>query len=127
MFTKLLIANRAEIARRINAVAQPMGISTVAVYSDADADLPFVREASEAGRIGPAPARDSYLRVGATLDAAKKTGGQAVHPGWGFLSEGGEFAGAGGAAGLVLVGPPRDAMAKMQDKSEARRIVRAAG
>ena len=127
MFTKLLIANRAEIARRINAVAQRMGISTVAVYSDADSELPFVGEASEAVRIGPAPAKDSYLNGGAILDAAQKTGAQAVHPGYGFLSESAEFARACSAAGLVFVGPPPDAMTKMKDKSEARRIVRAAG
>ncbi len=127
MFKKLLIANRAEIARRINAVAQGMQISTVAVYSDADRDLPFVREANEAVRIGPPPAKDSYLNIPAVLDAAKKTGAEAIHPGYGFLSENAEFARACAAAGFVFVGPPPEAMARMKDKSEARRIVRAAG
>ncbi len=94
MFKKLLIANRGEISRRIGAVARGMGLSTVAVYSDADADLPFVKEADEAVRIGPAPAKDSYLNVPAILEAAKKTGAQAVHPGYGFLSENAEFASA---------------------------------
>ena len=127
MFKKLLIANRAEIARRINAVAQKMNISTVAVYSDADRDLPFVREADEAIRIGPAPAKESYLNAAAIFDAAKKTGAEAIHPGYGFLSESGELARACRALGLVFVGPPADAMTKMKDKSEARRIVSAAG
>src|SRR5260370_1246843 len=120
-------ANRAEIARRITAVAQKMNISTVAVYSDADAALPFVREAAEAIRIGPAPAKESYLNAAAIFDAAKKTGAEAIHPGYGFLSESGEFARACRALGLVFVGPPADAMTKMKDKSEARRIVSAAG
>jgi acetyl-CoA carboxylase biotin carboxylase subunit len=127
MFKKLLIANRAEIARRINAVARGMGISTVAVYSDADRELPFVREATEAVRIGPAPAKDSYLNIAAVLDAAKETGADAIHPGYGFLSENAEFARACAAAGFVFVGPPPEAMVRMKDKSEARRIVRAAG
>jgi acetyl-CoA carboxylase biotin carboxylase subunit len=127
MFKKLLIANRAEIARRINAVAQGMKISTVAIYSDADRDLPFVREADEAVRIGPAPARESYLNAAAILDAAKKTGAEAIHPGYGFLSESAEFARSCRALGFVFVGPPADAMTKMKDKSEARRIVSAAG
>src|SRR5260370_24262382 len=87
MFKKLLIANRAEIARRINAVARKMKISTVAIYSDADRDLPFVREADEAIRIGPAPAKESYLNAAAILEAAKKTGAEAIHPGYGFLSQ----------------------------------------
>ena len=90
MFKKLLIANRGEIARRINTVAQGMGIQTVAVYSDADVDLPFVKEANEAVRIGPAPAKESYLNVEALLDAAKKTGAEAIHPGYGFVSENAE-------------------------------------
>ncbi len=127
MFKKLLIANRAEIARRINAVAQRMNVSTVAIYSDADRDLPFVREANEAVRIGPAPAKESYLNLERILEAAKKTGAEAVHPGYGFLSENAEFARACSGAGLVFVGPPPEAMATMKDKSEARRIVRAAG
>jgi len=127
MFKKLLIANRAEIARRINAVAQRMGISTVAVYSDADKELPFVREADEAVRIGPPPAKESYLNVEAILEAAKESGAQAIHPGYGFLSENADFARACRSVGLVFIGPPPEAMARMKDKSEARRIVRDAG
>ncbi len=127
MFKKLLIANRAEIARRINAVARRMGIFTVAVYSDADKELPFVREADQAVRIGPPPAKESYLNVEAILDAAKKSGAEAIHPGYGFLSENAEFARACRSSGLVFIGPPPEAMARMKDKSEARRIVRDAG
>jgi acetyl-CoA carboxylase, biotin carboxylase subunit len=127
MFQKLLIANRGEIARRINQVAQGMGLKTVAVYSDADADLPFVKEAGEAQRIGPAPAKDSYLNVEAILLAAKASGAEAVHPGYGFLSENSDFARAVSAAGLVWVGPPPEAMLRMKDKSQARKLVAAAG
>jgi acetyl-CoA carboxylase biotin carboxylase subunit len=127
MFKKLLIANRGEISRRIGAVARGMGISTVAVYSDADVDLPFVKEADEAVRLGPAPAKDSYLNVPAILEAAKKTGAQAVHPGYGFVSENAEFARACTEAGIVFVGPPPEAMLRMKDKSQARKLVAAAG
>ncbi|WP_434299376.1 acetyl-CoA carboxylase biotin carboxylase subunit [Corallococcus exiguus] len=127
MFQKLLIANRGEIARRIGAVARGMGVKTVAVHSDADVNLPFVKEADEAVRIGPAPAKDSYLSIPAILEAAKKTGAQAVHPGYGFLSENGDFAQACADAGLTFVGPPPEAMARMKDKSQARKLVSAAG
>lgn len=127
MFKKLLIANRGEISRRIGAVARGMGVSTVAVYSDADADLPFVREADEAVRIGPAPAKDSYLNIAAILEAAKKTGAEAIHPGYGFVSENAEFATACQAAGITFVGPPPEAMLRMKDKSQARKLVAAAG
>ncbi len=127
MFEKILIANRGEIARRIGAVAQQMGIKTVAVYSDADQSLPFVREANESVRIGPPPAKESYLSIEAILAAAKKTGAQAVHPGYGFLSESADFARACTAAGLTFVGPPPEAMARMKDKSQARALVQAAG
>src|SRR3954466_6453050 len=101
MFKKLLIANRGEISRRIGAVARGMGISTVAVYSDADANLPFVKEATEAVRLGPAPAKDSYLNLEALLAAARSTGADAVHPGYGFVSESAEFAQACTQAGLT--------------------------
>jgi acetyl-CoA carboxylase biotin carboxylase subunit len=127
MFRRILIANRGEIARRINTVAHAMGVETVAVYSDADEKLPFVREADQAVRLGPAPAKDSYLNVAAIVEAAKKTGCEAVHPGYGFLSESAEFARAISAAGVVFIGPPPEAMARMKDKSEARRLVVAAG
>ena len=127
MFSKILIANRGEIARRIGAVAQSMGIKTVAVYSDADVDLPFVKEANESVRIGPAPAKESYLNTDALLAAAKQTGAQAIHPGYGFVSENAEFARDCTAAGVVFVGPPPEAMLRMKDKSEARKLVSAAG
>ena len=127
MFKKLLIANRGEISRRIGAVARGMGLSTVAVYSDADAELPFVKEADEAVRIGPAPAKDSYLNTAAILDAAKQTGAQAVHPGYGFLSENADFARACAAAGLTFVGPPADVIERLGRKDEARRLAAGAG
>ncbi|HYX90605.1 MAG TPA: biotin carboxylase N-terminal domain-containing protein, partial [Myxococcaceae bacterium] len=87
MFQRLLVANRGEIARRIIAVARRMGLQTIAVYSDADEALPFVREADQAVRIGPPPAKDSYLNMAAVLEAAHRTGAEAIHPGYGFLSE----------------------------------------
>ena len=127
MFRKILIANRGEIARRIATVAKGMGIRTVAVYSDADAGLPFVREADEAVRIGPAAAKDSYLNVEAILAAAKQTGAEAVHPGYGFISENAEFARACAQAGITFVGPPPECFGRMKDKSQARQLVAAAG
>jgi acetyl-CoA carboxylase biotin carboxylase subunit len=127
MFNKLLIANRGEIARRIIAVAKEMQISTVAVYSDADQELPFVREADEAVRIGPPPAKSSYLDAAAILAAARRTQAQAIHPGYGFLSENAEFAMACADHGFTFVGPPADSLARMKDKSAARQIAKAAG
>lgn len=127
MFRKLLIANRGEIARRINRVAQQMGVATVAVFSDADARLPFVREADQAVRIGPAPAKESYLNTTAVLEAARTTGADAVHPGYGFLSESADFARSCTEAGLIFVGPPPSSLARMKDKSQARQIARGAG
>ncbi|MHB8876727.1 MAG: acetyl-CoA carboxylase biotin carboxylase subunit [Myxococcaceae bacterium] len=127
MIRKLLIANRGEIARRIGAVARAMGVKTVAVYSDADAKLPFVREADEAVRIGPSPAKESYLNSGAVLAAARQTGADAVHPGYGFLSESASFARACTDEGLIFVGPSPQAMERMKDKSQARALVQAAG
>jgi acetyl-CoA carboxylase biotin carboxylase subunit len=127
MFRKLLIANRGEIARRINQVARSMGVATVAVYSDADEGLPFVREATESVRIGPPPARESYLDLRAILDACRKTSAEAVHPGYGFLSENAELARACAEAGITFVGPPPEAMIRMKDKSQARKLVQAAG
>jgi len=127
MFQKILIANRGEIARRIIHVARRMGVKTVAVYSDADEKLPFVKEADESVRLGPAPAKESYLNTQALLDACKKTGAQGIHPGYGFVSENAEFARAVTAAGITFIGPPPEAMTRMKDKSEARRLVSAAG
>src|SRR5439155_1271693 len=103
MFKKVLVANRGEIARRIIHVAQQMGMKTVAVYSDADVDLPFVKEADEKVRLGPAPAKDSYLNVASLLAAVEQTRAEAVHPGYGFLSESAELAHAVTKAGAVFV------------------------
>jgi acetyl-CoA carboxylase, biotin carboxylase subunit len=127
MFRRLLIANRGEIARRINRVAQGMGLETVAVYSDADAAAPHVREATRSVRLGPAPARESYLNTEALLAAARQTGAEAVHPGYGFVSESADFARACTEAGLVFVGPPPEAMARMKDKARARVLAAEAG
>ncbi len=127
MIESLLVANRGEIARRIIRTARRIGVRTVAVYSEADAGLPFVREADEAILIGPANPALSYRNAEAVLAAAKSTGAQAVHPGYGFLSENAEFARAVGANGLVWVGPSADAIAAMGDKINARNLVAAAG
>jgi acetyl-CoA carboxylase biotin carboxylase subunit len=127
VFDSLLVANRGEIARRVLATARRMGIRTVAVYSAADADLPFVREADEAVPIGPPPPARSYLDQAAILDAARRTGAQAIHPGYGFLSENADFAGRVAAAGLTWVGPPPAAIEQMGDKINARNLMAAAG
>ena len=127
MFDKLLIANRGEIACRVIRTARRMGLRTVAVYSDADARAPHVAMADEAVRIGPGPASQSYLDVAALLDAARRTGAQAVHPGYGFLSENADFAQACTDAGLVFVGPPAQAIRAMGDKAQAKRRMIEAG
>ena len=124
---KLLIANRGEIARRIIRTADRMGIATVAVYSDADADALHVREADQAVRIGPAPAAESYLDPARLLDAARRSGADAVHPGYGFLSENAVFADAVRAAGLTFVGPPSAAMRAMGLKDGAKAVMKKAG
>ena len=124
---KLLIANRGEIARRIIRTAQAMGIDTVAVYSDADATAPHVREATQAVHIGPAPATESYLDPAKLLDAAKRTGADAIHPGYGFLSENAGFAEAVIAGGLIWVGPPVAAMQVMGLKDSAKAAMKKAG
>jgi acetyl-CoA carboxylase biotin carboxylase subunit len=127
MFDSVLVANRGEIARRVIRTARRMGIRAVAVYSDADADLPYVREADEAVHIGPAPPARSYLDAAAILDAAGKTGAAAVHPGYGFLAENAEFARQVGAAGLIWVGPDPAAIEQMGDKIRARNLMERAG
>jgi len=127
MVDSVLVANRGEIARRVIRTARRMGIRAVAVYSDADADLPYVREADEAVHIGPAPPARSYLDAAAILDAARKTGAAAVHPGYGFLAENADFARQVVAAGLIWVGPDPAAIEQMGDKIRARNLMERAG
>jgi len=123
MFTKILIANRGEIACRVIKTARRMGIATVAVYSEADANARHVRLADEAVLIGPPSARQSYLVAQKILDAAQATGAQAVHPGYGFLSENDQFAEACAAAGIVFIGPPASAIRAMGSKSAAKALM----
>ncbi|MFC1688165.1 acetyl-CoA carboxylase biotin carboxylase subunit [Pseudomonadota bacterium] len=127
MFSKILVANRGEIACRIIRTARRMGISTVAVYSEADREALHVSMADEAVFIGPAPPRESYLRIDRILDACKVTGAQAVHPGYGFLSENAEFARACADSAIVFIGPPVNAIEAMGSKSAAKNIMEAAG
>ncbi len=127
MFRRLLIANRGEIACRVIRTARRLGVHTIAVYSDADAGARHVREADEAWRLGPAAARDSYLSIERVLDVARRAGADAIHPGYGFLSERTEFAAACAAAGIAFVGPPPAAMAAMSSKSAAKEAMRLAG
>ncbi len=127
MLSKILIANRGEIACRVMRTARALGYRSVAVFSDADADAPHVCQADEAVRIGVAPAAESYLRIDALIDAARRTGADAVHPGYGFLSENAAFARACIDAGLVFIGPPPSAIAAMGDKALAKQRMLAAG
>ncbi len=127
MFKKILIANRGEIACRIIKTARRMGIKTVAVYSDADARAPFVQMADEAVHIGPSPAAQSYLIADKIIAACKQTGAEAVHPGYGFLSERTSFAEALAAEGIAFVGPPVNAIAAMGDKIESKKLALKAG
>ena len=127
MFNKILIANRGEIACRVIATARRMGIATAAVYSDADADARHTALADQAWPIGPAPARDSYLNADRILDAAKRSGAEAIHPGYGFLSENAAFAEACAAAGIVFIGPPVAAIRAMGSKSAAKTLMEKAG
>jgi propionyl-CoA carboxylase alpha chain len=126
-FAKILIANRGEIACRVIRTCKRLGIATVAVYSDADADAPHVREADDAVRIGPAPSAESYLNVDAIVAACRSTKAEAVHPGYGFLSENASFAEALDKAGIVFIGPDRHAIAAMGDKIESKKLAQAAG
>ncbi|MGW5926290.1 acetyl-CoA carboxylase biotin carboxylase subunit [Streptomyces anulatus] len=127
MFDTVLVANRGEIAVRVIRTLREQGVRSVAVFSDADADARHVREADTAVRIGPPPATESYLSVPALLEAARRTGAQAVHPGYGFLAENAEFAQACADAGLVFIGPPASAISLMGDKIRAKETVAAAG
>ncbi|HEV3484300.1 MAG TPA: biotin carboxylase N-terminal domain-containing protein, partial [Vicinamibacterales bacterium] len=124
---RVLVANRGEIAVRIIRACREAGIESVAVYSDADARALHVRSADRAVRIGPASPAESYLSVAALIDAARATGADAVHPGYGFLSERAELARACEDAGLVFIGPPADVIARMGSKIEARAVMRDAG
>jgi len=126
MFNKILIANRGEIACRVAATCKRLGIASVAVYSDADADAKHVAACDEAVHIGGAAASESYLRIERIIDAALRTGAQAVHPGYGFLSENEAFAQACEAAGLVFIGPPVSAIAAMGSKAAAKALMQAA-
>jgi len=123
VFRKILIANRGEIACRVMRTAHRMGLRTVAVYSDADREARHVRLADEARRIGPAAARESYLNAEAILAAARDTGAEAIHPGYGFLSENEDFAHACAKAGIVFIGPSPEAIAAMGDKSAAKSLM----
>jgi propionyl-CoA carboxylase alpha chain len=127
MFKKILVANRGEIACRVMRTAKRMGIKTVAVYSDADARAPHVRTADESVRLGPPPASESYLNAELIITACRETGAEAVHPGYGFLSERESFARALGEAGIAFIGPPPGAIAAMGDKIESKKLAKAAG
>lgn len=127
MFNKILIANRGEIACRVIKTAKKMGISTVAIYSDADKNALHVSMADEAVHIGPPPANQSYIVIDKVMDAIKQTGAQAVHPGYGFLSENAKFAEALEAAGVAFVGPPKGAIEAMGDKITSKKIAQEAG
>ncbi len=127
MFDTILVANRGEIACRVIRTARRLGIRTVAVYSEADANALHAAMADTACCIGPAPARDSYLHIGRILDAARRSGAQAIHPGYGFLSENAEFAAACADAGITFIGPPPEAIRAMGSKSAAKTLMQRAG
>jgi len=127
MFRSLLIANRGEIARRVIRTARRMGIFTIAVVTEADRTWPHWREADAHALIGEGPARDSYLSIGRIVDAALKSGAEAVHPGYGFLSENAAFAEAVVEAGLIFVGPPAAAIRAMGSKADAKSLMALAG
>ena len=127
MFKKILIANRGEIACRVIKTARKMGIATVAVYSDADANALHVQEADEAIHIGPSPAAESYIVIDKIMQAIKQSGAEAVHPGYGFLSENPKFAEALEKDGIAFIGPPAGAIEAMGDKITSKKLAQEAG
>src|SRR5262249_19221902 len=127
VFRKVLVANRGEIARRIIRACRRVGVTTVAIHSEADASAAHVTDADEAVLIGPAPARQSYLDIEAIIQAARRARAEAIHPGYGCLSENWKFAEACTNAGIVFIGPPAEAIRCMGDKPEARRLMSATG
>src|ERR1700761_1600165 len=127
LFKKILIANRGEIAVRVIRACREMGIESVVVYSDADRRALHVRKADYAYHIGPSPASESYLRIDKILEVAKKSGAEAIHPGYGFLSENAGFAAACEEAGITFIGPPASAIDAMGSKTAARDLMKKAG
>lgn len=127
MFAKILIANRGEIAVRVARTAKRMGVRTVAVFSEADRLAMHVKACDEAVFIGPAPASESYLVIDAVINAARRTGAEAIHPGYGFLSENADFADACAAHDIVFIGPKPDTIRAMGDKAAAKQMMREAG